>query len=283
MKMNEKTIREFINEYFKMENGELNLWGKIISIAGIMLAAYIISKVISSLIRKNIYNRENKGSRNFMRVVTVVKLIDKATHILIYFLAVTISLDIMGINTSSIIATVGIGSLALSFGAQSLVKDIINGFFLMLEDQYSVGDSVIIEGKSGVVEELGIRTTTIRDFSGDLHIIPNGEIKIVTNRQRGQMRAKVDFSVDISEDPKRIMNLLKEKIAYLYDDKRSVKEPSVWGVTKNSEGGYDITVVAYANPPDQFDIEYEIRQKVVELFIEEGIKPPKFRTEVKNC
>ncbi|MDO5040554.1 MAG: mechanosensitive ion channel family protein [Peptoniphilus sp.] len=281
--MNKRSLGEFINEYFMMEKGEPNLWGKIISIVGIMLAAYIISKTVSSIIKKNIYSRGKKNNRNFMRAVTVIKLIDKVIYILIYFLAITISLDIVGINTSSIIATVGIGSLALSFGAQSLVKDIINGFFLMIEDQYSVGDSVIIEGKSGVVEELGIRTTTIRDFSGDLHIIPNGEIKIVTNRQRGQMRAKVDFSVDISEDPKRIISLLKEKIAYLYDDERSVKDPSIWGVTKNSEGYYDITVVAYADPSNQFDIEYEIRQKVVELFIEEGIKPPKFRTEVKSC
>ncbi|CDZ75450.2 mechanosensitive ion channel family protein [Peptoniphilus sp. ING2-D1G] len=272
-----------MNEYFKLENGELNLLGKVVSIFGIILVAHIISNIISSLIKKNIYSKENRDNRNFMRVLTVVKLIDKIVKVVIYFLAITISLDIVGINTSSIIATVGLGSLALSFGAQSLVKDVINGFFLILEDQYSVGDSVVIEDKIGIVEELGIRTTTIRDFSGDLHIIPNGEIKIVTNKQRGQMRAKVDFSVDISEDPKRIIKLLKEKIAYLYDDKRSVKEPSIWGVTKNSDDGYNITVVAYADPPNQYDIEYEIRQKVVELFIEEGINPPKFRTEVKNC
>ena len=280
--MDFNSIKYFFNDLIKRENGDINIFGKVFTIFAIFLVAYITISLTSKVINRSILSKK-ENSKSFMRIVTLVKLLNKVIKFLIYFLATTIALDIVGVNTSSLIATLGIGSLALSFGAQSLVKDVINGFFIILEDQYSVGDWVQIEGKSGVVEELGIRTTTIKDYSGDIHIIPNGKISIVTNKQRGDMRAKVVFSVDLKEEPQKVIKLLGEKLDYLKKDKRILAGPNIWGVTGNGKDGYDITVAANAGPGLQFDVEYEIRQRVVEMFIENNIAPPKFRTEVKNA
>lgn len=273
---------EFINDYLKSQNGEVNAFGKILILILIFLTSIFLSRIISKIIKKNVYAKQDENSSSYMRLVTIVGLLDKVIKIVIYFFAIIISMDVIGLNPGSIIATIGVGSLALSFGAQSLVKDVINGFFIIVENQFSVGDLVEIEKYKGYVEELGIRSTKIRDFAGDLHIIPNGNISIVTNRQRGNMRAKIIFSVDISESPNKIIDLLKNKISYLEDDNRVVRGPNIWGVTNNTSSGYEVTIVVFAKPGSQFEVEYEIREKVVEIFIDNNIKLPKFRTEVFN-
>ncbi len=115
------------------------------------------------------------------------------------------------ISTTSLLATAGIGGLAIGFGAQSLVKDIITGFFILLEDQYSVGGDYIQTGSyDGVVEELGLRVTKLRAFSGELHIIPNSNIQIVTNKTRGAMRALVKVSIAYEEDIDKAIKVLQQ-------------------------------------------------------------------------
>ncbi len=114
------------------------------------------------------------------------------------------------ISTTSLLATAGIGGLAIGFGAQSLVKDIITGFFILLEDQYSVGDYIQTGSYDGVVEELGLRVTKLRAFSGELHIIPNSNIQIVTNKTRGAMRALVKVSIAYEEDIDKAIKVLQQ-------------------------------------------------------------------------
>src|SRR5699024_6993326 len=146
-------------------------------------------------------NRRKKGifyadEKKINTLSTVLKNIIKY---IFYFIGLVMVLDMFNISTSSILATAGIGGLAIGFGAQSLVKDIITGFFILFEDQFSVGDYVKIGEYEGIVEELGVRVTKIRDFSGELHIIPNSNIGAVTNRTRGAMRALVKVSVAYEE------------------------------------------------------------------------------------
>lgn len=277
-------IEEFIGNYLRNEGGNFNLLGKFSLIILIFLGAFLTSKILTYIIKKNLYSNFLKKQSSYNRILTIVNLATKVIRILIAFIAVTLALDVIGLNTNSLLATVGVGSLALSFGAQSLVKDVINGFFIILEDQYRVGDLVEIENRNGYIEEVGIRCTKIRDFGGEVHIIPNGKIGIVTNKQRGNMRSKVVVSVDSTENPEKVLELLDKRLSVMRKNKSVVKGPNIWGVTNNTEKGYEITIVAYAKPGEQYEIEYEIRKNVVQLFIENNIKQPNtnYRTEVKE-
>ena len=273
----------FVEEYLKNANGNLNIWGKLVYVLAIIIIAQILIKVVSKLFSRSLKNKMLESKRNYNRILTVSKLLDRAIKIIIFSFAIIMSLDVFGINTNSMIATLGIGSLALSFGAQSLVKDIINGIFLIVEDQYRVGDIVEIVGIEGYVQILGIRTTQIKDFAGNLHTIPNGKIDIITNKSRGDMRARVDIPLDITVDPSLFISELKEKLSYLKNDPRLTKETDIWGVSRNRDNGYDVTVCVFTRPGDQFELEYEVREKVVELFNEKNLKTPQIRTEVEHA
>lgn len=273
----------FVEEYLKNSNGNLNIWGKLVYVLAIIIIAQVLIKIVSKLFSRSLTNKMLENKRNYNRILTVSKLLDRAIKIIIFSFAIIMSLDVFGINTTSMIATLGIGSLALSFGAQSLVKDIINGIFLIVEDQYRVGDIVEIVGIEGYVQILGIRTTQIKDFAGNIHTIPNGKIDIITNKSRGDMRARVDIPLDISVDPDLFISELKEKLSYLKNDPRLTKETDIWGVSRNRDNGYDVTVCVFTRPGDQFELEYEVRKKVVELFNEKNIKTPQIRTEVEHA
>ena len=161
-------MNNFLNElskYIKTETGDLNLIGKVISAILIFFVAVFITKIISTFISKKIYTStiEKRDSTN--RILTLMQLVRKIINAFIYFIAITFVLQIFGIKTNSLLATVGVGSLAISFGAQNLVKDVINGFFIIIEDHYAVGDLVKISNFEGYIEEVGLRSTKLRDFS----------------------------------------------------------------------------------------------------------------------
>lgn len=270
------------SRYIRSEAGNLNALGKLLSIVLVFVASYIIIKILSALITKRLYSKSMKKYNSYNRIVTIMELVKKLIKIIIYFVAITTSMEIIGIKTNSILATVGVGSLALSFGAKNLVQDVINGFFIIIEDQYAVGDLVEISGFEGNVEELGLRCTKLRDFSGMLHIIPNGTIKVVTNKQRGTMRSKVDVQIDIKEEPEKIINLIKEAVKDLADDPKVVKGPSVWGITSNTERGYIITSVVYSRIGDKTDLEYTMRKKIVQTLNKNNIKLPQLRGNINE-
>lgn len=270
-------LNEF-EKYLRTE-GALNPFGKLVVILLVFLTGFLLSKFLRWIFMSRIEHQLRHGTYSNPRLLTIVSILNKIVVIVIMIICVTISLDIVGLNTSSIMATVGVGSLALSFGAQTLVKDCINGFFIILENQFSVGDTVVIEGRTGIIEDIGLRTTVIRDFDGSKHIIPNGQIGIVTNQQRGNMRAKVICSVALSEEPDRVIDLLNKKLVAMKVE-GLIGSPVVWGVTNNTNTGYEITVAAYAKAGSQYGVEYKLRESIVEVFNENGIKLPIFKYEI---
>jgi small conductance mechanosensitive channel len=176
---------------------------------------------------------------------------------------------------TSILAVAGIGSLAIGFGAQNLVKDVISGFFVIFEDQFGVGDYITINNFSGLVEEVGLRTSKIRDFSGDLHIIPNGEIKTVTNHTRGSMRALVNVGVPYEEDVDKITNVLKQICEDIKKSRNDIIDgPSVLGITDFQDSQVLITIVAKTEPMKQWEVEREIRYRIKKVFDQEKIAFP---------
>ena len=152
-----------------------------------------VSKILSINGHKKLRLDENKRK-------TLAGLLKSILRYVTYFTAAINILEIVGVKTASLLAAAGIGGLAVGFGAQNLVKDVISGFFIIFEDQYNVGDYVEAAGVAGVVDEVGLRTTRLRDFGGQFHIIPNGEIALVTNHSRGIKRALVKVKIAYEEN-----------------------------------------------------------------------------------
>lgn len=185
-------------------------------------------------------------------------------------------LDTLGIPTQPILATAGLGGIAIGFGAQSLVRDVFTGFFILFEDQYGVGDYITINGVTGTVEEIGLRITRLRSFNGDLHIIPNGEIKEVTNVSRGNSTAIVDVGIAYESDYEKAVSVLAAVAAdYFEGNKDKVAEkPEVLGIIKLGESDVIIRTIASTMPMIHWRVERDLRRLILEAFKRENIEIP---------
>src|SRR5699024_8207603 len=258
-----KDINNIVDSFLKNDSGGLNLLGKLISIALIFIVIALTNKIINNIIDKTLEKRKNSNRLvNNKRANTLGSVLKKLVYYTLVFIGMMIILEMFNIPTASILATAGIGGLAIGFGAQSLVKDIITGFFILLEDQYSVGDYIKTGEYEGIVEELGLRVTKIRDFSGGLHIIPNSNIQIVTNNTRGSMRASVDVSIAYEEDIDRAIEVLQRVCGEIKTYNESIIEgPDISGVVDLGEYYVALRIVAQTEAMSQWDIERQIRQK----------------------
>ncbi|MDP9751033.1 small conductance mechanosensitive channel [Thermoanaerobacter pentosaceus] len=240
----------------------------IISFVGIKIGDILISRFYKLQAKGKIQLPERK-------IGTLMSLTKNILRYVIYFIAAASILKIFNIDMTSILAVAGIGSLAIGFGAQNLVKDVISGFFVIFEDQFGVGDYITINNFSGLVEEVGLRTSKIRDFSGDLHIIPNGEIKTVTNHTRGSMRALVNVGVPYEEDVDKITNVLKQICEDIKKSRNDIIDgPTVLGITDFQDSQVLITIVAKTEPMKQWEVEREIRYRIKKVFDQEKIAFP---------
>lgn len=269
-------IKRITDNLLKTDNGDLNILGKIIKMALIFIAIMIIKKLIDKIINKTLKNTKRAHLIvNDKRANTLVAILKKIVNYVLIFFGIITVLEMFNIPTASILATAGIGGLAVGFGAQSLVKDIITGFFILLEDQYSVGDYIQTGNYDGIVEELGLRVTKLRAFSGELHIIPNSNIQIVTNKTRGAMRALVKVSIAYEENLDKVISILENLCHNIEESNESIVEgPNVIGVADLGESGVDITIVAKTKPMEQWAVEREIRKRVKETLERENIEIP---------
>ena len=176
---------------------------------------------------------------------------------------------------TSLIASAGLVGLAVGFGAQNLVRDGISGFFILLEDQYGIDDYVAVAGVEGFVEDVGLRTTRIRDFAGDLHTIPNGEINFVTNKSRGPRRALVQVAVPYDADLVAAEQTLQQVALKAKSDLPEIVEgPSVLGITDLSQAQITFSLWARTEPLAEWKIERELRRRAKLALDEAGILPP---------
>ncbi|SHJ56980.1 small conductance mechanosensitive channel [Geosporobacter subterraneus DSM 17957] len=268
-------IREMVELYGDPER-LTRYSGALLKIIFIFIAAKLTIRFINIVIDKFFENREKlKFVGEQRRFDTLKDIIKSIFRYIVYFVAFTPILETLGINISSLIAAAGIGGLAIGFGAQNLVKDVITGFFILFEDQFQVGDYVETGGKSGIVEEMAIRVTKIRDFNGDLHIIPNGSIDKVTNRSRGNMRALVEVSIAYEENLDRTLEVLGKLCTEIAEENDKIVEgPTVLGVTKLGESDVTISVMAKTIPMEQWAVERELRKRIKERLEDKGIEIP---------
>lgn len=188
---------------------------KLVTIALAIIAGYILIKLAGKGLEKLLTKNKDTRVTNAAKVKTVSRLLYSIIKFVVIFIVVNIILDSVGINTSSLIATAGIGGIAIAFGSQTIIQDFIMGIFILIDDRIRVGDWVIAAGCEGEVEQLNLRTTVIRDFNGSVHIIPNSQIASVQNFNRGNNLAQVTFSLpyEVSlKEAKEIIDSVADKL-----------------------------------------------------------------------
>lgn len=247
-----------------------------LKVIGIVVAARLAIKLGRAAVTQ-IFNKKlmKGGLIDNRRARTLASLLKNLITYGVFFLAGLMILQVFGVNTSAILASAGILGLAVGFGAQNLVRDIISGFFILFEDQFAVGDYVEAGGVEGVVEENGLRICKIRSWTGQLHIIPNGEIKKVTNYNRGHMMAVVTVGIAYEEDIDRTIEVLKRECEAAKGDIPALLEvPVVQGVTALADFSVNIRTVARTVPGEQWAIQRELLRRFKNALDREGIEIP---------
>lgn len=248
----------------------------------IIILGMILNKLGGRLIERAFSNRKHlRVNMSDRREQTLSKLLKNVLIYLITFVVIVMVLETLGVPVSTLIAGAGVAGLAIGFGAQSLVKDIISGFFIIFEDQFSVGDYITIDGLEGTVEEIGFRTTKLAGWTGEQYVLPNGSINFVTNYSIHNGLSVVEINVPYENDIPQVEQLLEEIITNLpnrYDI--FISPPEIHGVTNLELSNFVIRVIAETLPSNQWAGERIIRKEVKEQLFNHGIQIPSPRIVV---
>jgi small conductance mechanosensitive channel len=202
----------------------------------------------------------------------------------IVIIAILTILPEFGINITAVLAGLGIAGIAIGLGAQSLIKDLIAGIFILMENQYGVGDVVNIAGVGGLVEEIGLRRTVLRDLDGIVHSVPNGEIKTASNFTKGYSRVNLNVSVAYGEDLDHVIEVINRVCQEMAEDPKwkadFITTPKVLRVDNLGDSGIDIKILGDTKPIRQWDAMGELRLRIKNTFDEEGIEIPWPHTKV---
>lgn len=262
-------------------------WGathvpNVLRIGLIVVAAFVLTRVAQAAIGRMERLVEDDDpasmSEREKRARTLGRILRQAITIGVWALAAVTILGELGVAIGPLVAGAGIAGVAVGFGAQALVKDIISGFFMLLENQYRVGDVVSIAGVTGAVEAINLRTTVLRDLDGCVHVVPNGSITVVTNRTRGWARALLDVGVAYREDTDRCFEVLRKVGADLERDPvygPKLEEPFEYpGVERLDESAVLLRMMVRTKPHEQWLVTRELRRRVKRAFAAAGIEIP---------
>jgi moderate conductance mechanosensitive channel len=253
---------------------------KVVLVIFIAIIAYRLIKVLIRKLLDREIEEEDPLVRRLreQRAQTLASLLGNVAAVSVFVVATLTILDILLDNIGPILASFGIIGLAFSFGAQSLVKDVISGTFMLIEGQFGVGDVVKVSDVSGLVEKITLRTTVLRDIEGAVHIVPNGEITRVTNMTKAWSRAVLHVGVAYREDADRVMDVLRDLLRDFQADPEwgplLLEEPVVPGIESFGESSVNIRVMAKTLPLKQWDVSRELRRRIKRRFDEEGIEIP---------
>jgi small conductance mechanosensitive channel len=272
-----KGIYQAVLSFFSPEN-IISWWGKLITIIIILVVAKMALSIINKLIEKSLtpLKKSKNYKKRISRANTLIPLLQSISKYVIYFIAGVMVLRELGVDTTAIIASAGVVGLAIGFGAQSFVKDIISGAFLLFEGIISVGDSVNVGEHSGTVEVIGLRNIHLRKYSGELRVIPYGEVASFGNFNKGYMRAIVKVGVAYEQDVEKGMKAL-EKIAdkWAQENKDIVLEPPVvQGILSLGSSEVTLRVSIKVKPMTHWGAERELKRRIKSVFDEKGIEIP---------
>jgi moderate conductance mechanosensitive channel len=273
------TVKKILDPLFGFATNE-DFWVKLgegtLKIIIILVLCMIVTKVLKVAIH-NIFKMRQKAPIRISerREATLLRLLDNVIRYVLYFIAMIMILDTFGVEVKAILAGAGIVGLAVGFGAQSLVKDVITGFFIIFEDQFAVGDYVRIGNFEGYVEAIGLRVTKIRSWTGEIHILPNGSIAQVTNYSLNNSIAVVDVNIAYEEDIEKVEEAILELLPQLpakYED--MVAPPELLGVQNLTNSEVVMRIICETKPMRHVSVARAIRKEVKMHLDEKGIKIP---------
>jgi small conductance mechanosensitive channel len=279
----EKFFKSFwnsvINSLDRLADNADVIFFVMIKILLIILVAKIIIWITGLVIRKLIRRRKKKSPDSLFakKSETIAIVVQSVIRYAVYFFMIASILDQLdlGITAGSILATAGIGGIALCLGAQGLIKDIASGFFLLFENQFAIGDYVEVRDITGTVEAITVRTTQIRSWTGELIVIPNGTIDKVVNYTRGNVLAVVDVYIVRNEDLSKALQVMEESLKeYAASVQEIVEAPIIQGLAGLKEMGFELRAIIRVLPMTQWRVEREARLKVYEAFKIHGIDVP---------
>ena len=263
--------------FFSPENLFL-WWGKLITIIIILVVAKIALSIIYKLIEKSLtpLKKSKNYKKRISRANTLIPLLQSISKYVIYFIAGVMVLRELGVDTTAIIASAGVIGLAVGFGAQSLVKDVLSGAFLLFEGAISVGDSVNVGEHSGKVEVIGLRNIHLRKFSGELRVIPNGEVASFGNFNRNYMRAIVEVGVAYEQDVEKGMKALEEIADKWAEENKDIvlEPPMIQGILSLGSSEVILRIATKVKPMTHWGAERELKRRIKDTFDEKGIEIP---------
>ena len=219
-----------------------------------------------------------QAERSKQRAQALGTVLRSIASLVIYTMSAVIILGEFGVNLGPLVAGAGIVGVALGFGAQTLVRDFLSGIFMLIEDQYGVGDIVDVGEASGVVEEIRLRTTRLRDVQGTVWFVPNGEIRRIGNKSQQWARAVLDIGVAYDTDVNHAAQVIKEVADGIWSDQLEaatvIEEPEIWGIEALGDNSVNIRLVFKVEPGEQWATAREARKRIKVAFDEEGIEIP---------
>lgn len=258
-------------------------WVRMVIILAAAVVVTLLSRLVVTRFRKKLEGTASITQElNLQRATTLTGALSTALIVVIWVLAILMALGEFNYNLGPLLASAGVAGVALGFGAQSLVRDTLSGFFILLENQFGVGDNVEVQTPSnrvvGRVESLTLRVTALRAFDGALHFVPNGNILVASNRSKGWARAIIDVRTAYDEDVEHLRNVLEELFEELKGD-RALSEwiheaPNVLGVERMGQDALVMRVIADTRPSKVMDVERLLRERITRRLLERGIKVP---------
>jgi moderate conductance mechanosensitive channel len=244
----------------------------------VAVMAFVVIRIFRAVVGKMASLQEKRlpSGMRAQQVRTLAAVINSVGVFVVMFVSTLMILGALGLNLGPLLASAGIVGLAIGFGAQTLVKDVINGFFILLENQYDVGDTVRIAGVKGTVENMSLRHTTLRDEDGTIHIVPNSAILIVSNTTRDWSQLTLKVVVAYSEPSDRIVALLKQLGEEIRHDPAYaddiVSEIQVPGIDRIGNGEAEYLMLIKTRPSKQYGVSRELRRRIKECFHKNNIQ-----------
>lgn len=254
---------------------------KVALAAFVIFIGCIIIRIGKRMINRIVDSRREKNLDRVQHVDTLRSLVISIFSYVMYFIIATAVLALFGVNISSMIAVAGVGGIAIGFGAQTLVQDIISGLFIWIEGSIAVGDIVEINGLTGEVESIALRTTVIRNANGNLYSIPNGDIRTVTNMSQDFKKALVDIRCPYDVPLERLETILKEEMEIAAVEVEGLEAaPDVLSIISFDPDAIIIRLAAKCPVKENWRIERDLRCRVKRRFEKEGIEMPHYQRPV---
>ncbi|WP_174613100.1 mechanosensitive ion channel family protein [Virgibacillus ihumii] len=255
-----------------------NLLSAILPVLGKMLlliVAYLIIVPIGKKVIEKTLKNASKGQKSSPgRMKTLEKLLTNVFSYVMIFVLIVMLFSALGVDIGPLLAGAGVVGLAIAFGAQGLVSDIVTGFFVILERQLEIDDYVTTAGYDGIVEEIGLRTTQIRSFDGTLNFVPNRYIEGVANHSRGNMQALVDIGISHYDNMDDAIAILKDVCEEFQKDERFKEGPDAVGVQSIDTSQIVLRVIGQTENGLQWACERDMRKRIKEEFNKKGIDMP---------